>query len=92
LFRRLTEWKFSTIKVLGSGCNNCKRLLENTKQAAKNLGLDPDVEYITDMKQVMTYGAMGMPVLVVNEKIASQGKVLKVKEAEKILKKLKGQG
>ena len=82
--------KINTIKVLGSGCSNCKKLLENTKQAAKNLELDADVEYITDMRQVISYGAMRMPVLVINEKIASQGKVLKIKEAEKILESLEG--
>lgn len=79
-----------TIKVLGSGCSNCKRLLKNTRQAAMNLEIDPEIEYISDMKQVMSYGAMGMPVLIVNEKIVSQGKVLKVKEVEQILKNLTG--
>ncbi len=82
--------KINSIKVLGSGCSKCKRLLENTKQAAVNLGIDAEIEYISDMKQVMSYGVMGMPVLLVNEKIVSQGRVLKVKEAEQILSGFKG--
>lgn len=75
------------IKVLGSGCSNCKKLLENTKQAANHLGLAVEVEYVTDMKKIMSYGAMSMPALVINDKIASQGKVLKMADAEKILEK-----
>lgn len=75
------------IKVLGSGCSMCKKLLENTKQAVANLGLDLEVEYLSDMKKVTSYGAMRMPVLVVNDKIVSQGKVLKTADAEKILEK-----
>lgn len=73
------------VKVLGSGCNNCKKLFENAQQAVSNLGLTVDVEYITDMKKVMSYGAMRMPVFVLNDKVASQGKVLKTAEVEKIL-------
>ncbi|MGN0458640.1 MAG: thioredoxin family protein [Eubacterium sp.] len=73
------------IKVLGAGCKSCHEMYENIKYAVKNLGLNIEVEYITDMQKVMEYGVMSMPALVVNEKVVSQGKVLKATDAEKLL-------
>lgn len=70
------------IKVLGAGCKSCHEQYENTKKAVENLGLDVEVEYITDMEKVMSYGVMSMPALLVNDKIVSVGKVLKPKEIE----------
>lgn len=75
------------IKVLGAGCKSCHQMYENAKKAVKNIGLSIEVEYITDMKKVMEYGVMSMPALVVNEKIVSQGKVLKEADIEKLLDK-----
>lgn len=75
------------IKVLGSGCKNCHTLLESTKDAVKAMGLDIEVGYVTDMEEVTKYGVMSMPALVVNEKVASMGKVLKAAEVEKLLRK-----
>ena len=51
------------------------------------MGLTIEVEYITDMEKIMQYGVMSMPALVVNEQVASMGKVLKAKEIETLLKK-----
>ncbi len=76
------------IKVLGAGCKSCHEQYENTKTAAKALGLSVDVEYITDMEKVMAYGVMSIPAIVVNEKVVSMGKVLKVTEVESLLHKL----
>ena len=73
------------IKVLGAGCKSCHKLYENAKQAVKNIGLNIEVEYITDMQKIMEYGVMSMPALVVNEKVVSQGKVLKTDDIEKFL-------
>lgn len=75
------------VKILGGGCKSCHTLFVNTQEAVRNMALDAEVEYITDMEKVMSYGAMSMPVLVVDEKIVSMGKVLKTKEIEKILQK-----
>ena len=76
------------IKVLGAGCSSCHTQYENAKEAAKNLGLDIEVEYITDMQKVMEYGVMSMPAIVVNKKVVSMGKVLKTSEVEKLFHKL----
>lgn len=74
------------IRVLGTGC--CHELYENAQAAARALGLNVDVEYITDMEQVMAYGAMSMPALVVNGRVVSMGRVLKPADVERLLKKL----
>ena len=76
------------IKVLGAGCKSCHEQYENAKKAVENLGLSVEVEYITDMPKVMEYGVMSMPAIVVNEKVVSQGKVLKVADVEALLHKL----
>ena len=73
------------IKVLGSGCKSCHQLYQNVKEAVAKLGVDVEVEYITDMEKVMSYGVMSMPALVVNEKVVSVGRVLKASEIEKML-------
>ena len=75
------------VKVLGAGCKSCHEQYENAKQAVQNLGLDVEVEYITDMEKVMTYGVMSMPAIVVNERVVSMGKVLKAGDVEKLLRK-----
>ena len=76
------------VKVLGAGCRACHEQYENAKTAVKALGLDVEVEYITDMEKVMGYGVMSMPAIVVNEKVVSMGKVLKAADMEKLLRKL----
>lgn len=74
------------IKVLGAGCKSCHEQYENVKKAVAELGIDVEVEYITDMEKVMTYGVMSMPAIVVNDKIASAGRVLKTSDVIKLLR------
>ena len=76
------------VKVLGAGCKSCHEQYENAKAAVKAMGLDLEVEYITDMEKVMTYGVMSMPAIVVNEKVVSMGKVLQAADVEKLLRTL----
>ena len=74
------------IKVLGAGCRSCHDQYEYAKKAVSNLGLNIEVEYITDMEKIMEYGIMSMPAIVVNDKVVAFGKVLKVAEVENLLK------
>lgn len=74
------------VKILGAGCKSCHELYENAKEAVKNMGLDIEVNYITDMKKVAEYGVMSMPAIVINEKVVSSGKVLSISEFEKLLR------
>ena len=78
----------SSIKILGAGCKSCHDQYENAKTAVKAMGLSVEVEYITDMENVMAYGVMSMPAIVVNEQVVSMGKVLKAADVEKLLHKL----
>lgn len=75
------------VKVLGAGCKSCHEQYEQAKQTVKAMGLDLEVEYITDMEKVMAYGVMSMPALVVNEKVVSMGKILKAADVERLLSK-----
>ena len=78
----------TSVKVLGAGCRSCHEQYGNAKAAVKALGLNIEVEYITDMEKVMGYGVMSMPAIVVNEKVVSMGKVLKAADVEKLLRRL----
>lgn len=64
-----------SIKVLGSGCANCHKVEELTKQAVAQLGVEAKVELVTDMQAIMRYGVMGTPAIVINEKVVSTGRV-----------------
>jgi len=63
------------IKVLGPGCANCKKLLENTEAAVRDLDPKIEVEYVTGMDEIQKY-VMLTPGLVINEKVVHQGKPL----------------
>lgn len=70
------------IQVLGSGCPTCKNLYELTKTAVKELGIDTEVEYITDISKIIELGVMQSPVLTIDGKVAmlGSGNLNKIKE------------
>ena len=74
------------IKVLGSGCPNCKVLEANTKKALDELKKKASVEKVTDMVKIIEYGVMSTPALVVDGKVVSSGRVLSPEEIKKFLK------
>ena len=63
------------IKVLGPGCRNCHELLERTEKAVAELGLDADVEYLTDSDTIAEYVAL-TPGLVIDGKVVHMGRPL----------------
>jgi small redox-active disulfide protein 2 len=63
------------IQVLGPGCANCQRLEAVARQAVAGLGVEAEVEKVTDMREIMARGVMATPGLVVNEKLVSTGRV-----------------
>jgi small redox-active disulfide protein 2 len=73
------------IKILGSGCANCKKLYENALEAVKELGIDATVEKVEDFKKIMSYGVMKTPAVVVDEKVKLMGRVATVDEVKKML-------
>lgn len=80
----------SLIKILGGGCAKCNQLEASTLEALKSLGMDTTIEHITDFAQIATYGVMSTPALVVDGKVVSYGKVLKVEEVVSILQRVRG--
>ena len=84
----LSDKKVS-IKVLGEGCEKCDKVNDNVKEAVEILNLDADIEKIEDLIEIVTYGVMSTPGIVINEKVVSVGKVLKTDEIVELLKKKK---
>jgi small redox-active disulfide protein 2 len=76
-----------SIKVLGTGCSRCKSLEKATREAVAELKLDASVEKVEDIKDILGYGVMQSPALIINEKIALTGRVPGVEELKKIIQK-----
>jgi small redox-active disulfide protein 2 len=74
-----------TLQILGPGCSNCRRLAENTEKAAKELGIDYELEKITDLNVIVGFGVMRTPALAVDGVVKISGKVPEVEEIKKML-------
>ncbi len=75
------------IKVLGSGCANCKKVLENVNHAVSDLNLNADILYITDYVEIVKTGLLKTPGLMVDGKIVSAGRVPTLEETKQIIQK-----
>jgi len=65
--------KMKNIKVLGTGCANCKATLKLIEQAATAAGIDIELEKIEDMPKIMSYGIMSTPGVVINGQVVHSG-------------------
>ena len=63
------------VKVLGPGCPNCKKVEETARRAASLLGMDAQVEKVTDYEQIMAYPILSTPGLVINERLVCSGRI-----------------
>jgi small redox-active disulfide protein 2 len=75
------------IKVLGTGCNNCKALYSNVQQAVTDLGIDANLIKEEDITEIIKYNIMTLPALVVDEKVVAKGKI-SVNEIKELLSKI----
>jgi small redox-active disulfide protein 2 len=73
------------IQILGTGCPKCKKLAETAETAAKELGLNYEIEKITEINEIMKFGVMMTPGLAVDGTVKSVGKVPTVEEVKKML-------
>ena len=73
------------IQILGPGCPKCKKLAENAQAAAGELQIDYEIEKVTDINDIMGFGVIVTPGLVVDGEVKSTGKVLSVEEIKKLL-------
>ena len=74
------------LQILGTGCANCKRLMENTKAAVESLGIEAKIEKVEDIKEIMAFRVMSTPALVVNGKVVLAGRVPSAQEIAPLLK------
>ncbi len=63
------------IKILGSGCANCKRLEQMARKAVENLGLEAEFEKVTDFDEIMKWPIISTPGLVINNRVVSSGRI-----------------
>jgi small redox-active disulfide protein 2 len=80
----------ASVKVLGSGCAKCNALEKAVREALAELGMDTQVEHVTDFAQIAAFGVMSTPALVVDGKVVSFGRVLTKDAVITILKKVRG--
>ncbi len=73
------------LQILGTGCPKCHKLAENTEAAAKALGIEYEMEKVSDINQIMTFGVMMTPALAVNGQVKVVGKVPSVEEIKALL-------
>jgi small redox-active disulfide protein 2 len=64
-----------SIKVLGSGCENCKKLEARARKVVADLGIEAEVTKVTEHQEMMKYHILATPGLVVNEKLVSAGRI-----------------
>lgn len=75
------------IKVLGTGCAKCRALEQAVRAAMLELGINEELEHVTDFVNIAAYGVMTTPALVVDGKVVSYGKVLQKDEAKTLIAK-----
>jgi len=73
------------IQILGAGCPKCKKLAETAEAAAKALGIEYTIEKVTDITEIMKFGVMMTPALVVDGQVKAAGKVPSADEIRKML-------
>lgn len=74
------------IQILGTGCPKCKKLGEHAEEAAKQLGVDYEIQKLDNIKDIMAMGVMMTPALAVDGTVKVTGKVPSVDEIKKLLK------
>lgn len=73
------------IKILGTGCNKCEKLEKNLNMALEELKIDATLEKVEGLIEIVRYGVMTTPALVIDDKVVSVGKVLSTKDLKKLL-------
>ncbi len=73
------------LQILGTGCPKCKKLTELTEQAANELGIDHEIEKVTSIDEIMKFGVMVTPALVVDGEVKSAGALPPLDEIKQML-------
>jgi len=73
------------IQILGTGCPKCKQLAENAQAAAKDAGIDYEIEKVTQINDIMQMGVMVTPALAIDGEVKTAGKILSPEEIKNML-------
>ena len=73
------------LQILGTGCPKCKKLAENAGAAAKALGIEYEIEKVTDITEIMKFGVMMTPALAIDGKVKVVGKVISAEEIKNLI-------
>jgi len=73
------------IQILGTGCPKCKKLYETSQQAVKELGIDAEVTKIEDINEILKFGVMMTPALVVDGEVKAVGRVPRPEELRSLI-------
>jgi len=73
------------IQILGTGCPKCKQLAQNAEEAVKALGIEAEIEKVTQINDIMKFGVMMTPALAVDGQVKSIGKVLSSAEIKGLI-------
>ena len=73
------------IEILGTGCPKCKKLAENAETAARDLGIEYEIQKVTDINEIMKFGVMVTPALAVDGQVKLAGKVPSADEIKEML-------
>ncbi|WP_425448077.1 thioredoxin family protein [Dethiothermospora halolimnae] len=77
------------IKILGSGCEKCSKTYKLAKEVVGEMGINANVEKVEDLKEILKYGVMKTPGLVIDDEVKSSGKTFSKKELKNIIEKNK---
>ncbi len=73
------------LQILGTGCLKCRKLAQSTETAAEELGIEYEIEKVTDIDGIMKFGVMMTPALVVDGEVKVAGKVPSVEDIKDML-------
>jgi small redox-active disulfide protein 2 len=80
------ETGFKVIRVLGPGCPRCGELMKRVLSVLQEESIEADVQHVRDVKEIASYGVLGTPCLVINEKVVSSGRLPSTGDLKKLLK------
>lgn len=73
------------LQILGTGCPKCQKLAQLAEEAAKSLGIDYEIEKVTDISKIMSFGVMMTPALAVDGQVKVAGRVPSVEELKQMI-------
>jgi small redox-active disulfide protein 2 len=68
------------IEILGTGCQKCEKLMENAKKAVEEAGAKAQIEKVTDINEIISFGVMSTPAIVIDGEVKASGRIPEAKE------------